>query len=101
MPGHPPQAPVSRRPNFRHRLEYGAYRALVGALRFAPEKPALLFGEGMGWVVGVLFRIRWRTVLEHLTLAFPNRDYKWRRQIARASFRHLGRESVATFRLGR
>jgi KDO2-lipid IV(A) lauroyltransferase len=74
---------------------------MVGVLRFAPEMPALLLGEGLGWVAGVIFRIRWRTVNEHLRLAFPERDPPWRRRIARASFRHLGRESVATFRLGR
>jgi len=101
VPGKPPRPQAQRRPSLRHRIEYGAYRLLVGILRFAPEKPALLLGEGMGWVAGVLFRIRWRTVLEHLTLAYPDRDYEWRRRIARASFRHLGRESVATFRLGR
>ncbi len=77
-----------------------AYRVVVGTLRFAPERLALLFGEGMGWVVGVLFRIRWRTVDEHLQIAFPGQEAKWRRSVARASFRHLGRESVATFRLG-
>jgi KDO2-lipid IV(A) lauroyltransferase len=77
-----------------------AYRVVVGALRFAPERLALLFGEGMGWVAGACFRIRWRTVDEHLRMAFPERDAKWRRSVARASFRHLGRESVATFRLG-
>jgi len=70
-------------------------------LRYAPERLALLFGEGMGWMAGVLFRVRWRTVEEHLRRAFPRQDVKWRRSVARASFRHLGRESVATFRLGR
>ncbi len=82
-------------------MEYLAYRVVVGMLRYAPERLALLFGEGMGWVAGVLFRVRWRTVEEHLQRAFPQRDARWRRSVARASFRHLGRESVATFRLGR
>ena len=82
-------------------MEYLAYRVVVGMLRYAPERLALLFGEGMGWVAGYLFRVRWRTVGEHLQRAFPQRDAKWRRSVARASFRHLGRESVATFRLGR
>jgi len=90
-----------RRPNFQHRIEYLAYRLIVGALSFAPERLALLFGEGLGWVAGVCLRIRWRTVDEHLQKAFPGQDAKWRRSVARASFRHLGRESVATFRLGR
>jgi KDO2-lipid IV(A) lauroyltransferase len=40
-------------------------------------------------------------VREHLAWAFPERDERWRRRVARASFRHLGREAVATFRLGR
>ncbi len=90
-----------RRPNFQHRIEYLAYRLIVGALSFAPERLALLFGEGLGWVAGVCLRIRWRTVDEHLRKAFPGQEAKWRRSVARASFRHLGRESVATFRLGR
>lgn len=78
-----------------------AYRAVVGVLRFAPERLALRFGEGMGWMAGVVFRVRWRTVNDHLRKAFPDKDAKWCRALARASFRHLGRESVATFRLGR
>jgi len=89
-----------RRPNLRHRIEYLAYRLAVGVLRFAPERLSLLFGEGLGWVAGVCFRIRRRTVDEHLRKAFPGQDAKWRRSVAIASFRHLGRESVATFRLG-
>jgi KDO2-lipid IV(A) lauroyltransferase len=91
----------SKRPTLRHRTEYLAYRLVVGVLRQAPERPALLFGEGMGWFAGVCLRIRWRTVIEHLRRAFPEQNAAWRRSVARASFRHLGRESVATFRLGR
>jgi len=97
----PSPAPATRRPNLRHRMEYLAYRMAVGALRFAPERAALLFGEGLGWVLGVCFRVRWRTVNEHLRMAFPEKEAAWHRAVARASFRHLGRESVATFRLGR
>ena len=91
----------ARRPSLRHRVEYLAYRLAVGALRLAPERVALRFGEGMGWLAGVLFRVRWDTVTEHLRRAFPEENEGWRRRVARASFRHLGRESVATFRLGR
>ena len=90
-----------RRPTLRHRIEYLAYRVVVGALGALPERMALLLGEGLGWLAGVGFRVRWRTVDEHLRRAFPKRDARWRRSVARASFRHLGRESVATFRLGR
>ncbi len=81
-------------------MEYLAYRLAVGVLRLAPERPALRLGEAMGWLAGVLFRVRWRSVTDHLRKAFPERDQEWRGRVARACFRHLGREAVATFRLG-
>lgn len=100
MPDSPPSAQPGRKPNFRHRIEYLAYRALVQFLNLVPEPAALRFGEGMGWVAGVVFRVRWGTVAEHLRLAFPEQNARWRGKVARASFRHVGREAVATFRLG-
>jgi Kdo2-lipid IVA lauroyltransferase/acyltransferase len=100
MPGTPPGGSPTRRPTLRHWIEYLAYRLAVGALRVTPERLALRFGEAMGWLAGVVFRVRWRTVTEHLRRAFPERDGRWCGRVARASFRHLGRESVATFRLG-
>jgi KDO2-lipid IV(A) lauroyltransferase len=65
-----------------------------------PEGTALRLGEVLGWVVGVVLRIRWRTVKRHLCQAFPERNEEWCRATARASYRHLGKEAVATFRLG-
>jgi KDO2-lipid IV(A) lauroyltransferase len=90
-----------RRPNLQHWIEYLGYRLLVGLMNLAPERVALRFGEGLGWLTGVVFRVRWRTVVDHLTHAFPEQEASWVRSVARASYRHLGRESVATFRLGR
>jgi len=90
-----------RRPTLAHRIEFLIYRTLVGLVRLLPERMALRIGEGVGWLVGVVLRIRWRTVMEHLRTAFPEKDDAWCRATARASFRHLGRESVATFRLAR
>ena len=96
-----PGPPARRRPRLRHWVEYFAYRTLVGILRAVPEALALRAGEVVGWLAGVVFRIRWATVMEHLRLAFPDREPAWHRSIARASYRHLGRETVATFRLSR
>lgn len=90
-----------RRPTLRHRIEYLGYRLAMGVLRLVPEAVALRFGEGMGWLAGVVFRIRWRTARAHLLQAFPERSEAWRRRVARRCFRHLGREAVATFRLAR
>jgi KDO2-lipid IV(A) lauroyltransferase len=101
VPGEPLPGPPSKRPRFRHRIEYLGYRVFVSVLRITPERPALLLGEVLGWLTGVVFRVRWRTVQAHLEQAFPEKDWKWRRRVAKRSFRHLGRESVATFRLGK
>lgn len=47
-----------------------------------------------------MLRIRRAVVDDNLAAAFPDRSPGWRRRVARASYRHLGREAVATFRLG-
>jgi Kdo2-lipid IVA lauroyltransferase/acyltransferase len=101
MPAHASREPLARPATLLHRLEFLGYRLAVGGLRMAPERLALPFGEAMGWLAGALFRVRWGTVTEHLRKAFPERDDRWRSRVAKASFRHLGRESVATFRLGK
>jgi KDO2-lipid IV(A) lauroyltransferase len=90
-----------RRPTLRHHIEGLGYRVALGLLRLLPEGLALRLGEGMGWVAGVLLGVRRRTVREHLRQAFPNESEAWRRRLARASFRSLGREFLATFLLGR
>ena len=90
-----------KRPTLPHHVERLGYRLALGFLGLLPEELALRLGEGMGWVVGVFLGVRRRVVREHLLLAFPDESEAWRRRLARASFRHLGRESVATFLLGR
>jgi KDO2-lipid IV(A) lauroyltransferase len=70
-------------------------------LNLLPERWALLAGEGVGWAAGTLFRIRRKVVDEHLRHAFPEMEDAWRSRVARASYRHLGREGVATFRWAR
>lgn len=89
------------RPSFRHRAEYAAFRAFRGLLAVLPEAVALGLGEALGWLAGAVLRIRRPVVDANLARAFPDRPPAWRRRVARASYRHLGREGVATFRLGR
>jgi KDO2-lipid IV(A) lauroyltransferase len=91
---------VSRRPSLKHRIEYGAFSLLRGVVRLLPEAMALGLGEALGWVVGVVARIRRGVVDDNLRRAFPEKDDRWRAQVARGSYRHLGREAVAMFRLG-
>lgn len=91
---------MSRAPSPKHRVEYAAFRLLRGIVRLLPEAVALGLGEALGWIVGVVVRIRRRVVDENLARAFPERDRRWRARVARASYRHLGREAVAMFRIG-
>lgn len=86
-------------PPLRHRLEYLGFRVLRGLFKFAPEPLALGLGSALGWVAGSIVRIRRRVVDENLRRAFPAAPPGWRRRVAAACYRHLGRESVMTFRL--
>jgi Kdo2-lipid IVA lauroyltransferase/acyltransferase len=84
---------------FRHRLEHGAFRVVSALLGALPEGVALGIGALLGWVGGVVLRVRRADVDAHIALAFPERSPAWRRRVARASYVHLGREGVAMFRL--
>lgn len=92
---------MSREITTRHRVEYAAFRALRGVLRLLPAPLALGLGEALGWFAGVVVRIRRRVVDDNLALAFPDRDPSWRNRVARASYRHLGREAASQFRVGK
>lgn len=83
----------------RHALEYALFRALSGLLLVLPEGVAHALGGALGWFAGVVLRIRRADTDRNLAVAFPERTAAWRRRVARASYVHLGREGVATFRL--
>lgn len=83
----------------RHRLEYLGFRALRALLSLLPEFAARGFGSMLGWLAGSVFGARRDVVSENLERAFPDLSEAERRRIAAASWRHLGREAVATFRL--
>ncbi|MSR36776.1 MAG: hypothetical protein EXR95_09095 [Gemmatimonadetes bacterium] len=88
---------VAGRVTLLHRLEYLAFRGAVAALRALPERWALALGGSVGWLAGSLLRVRRGVADANLARAFPDRDPRWRDRVARASYRTLGREAVATF----
>ncbi|NJD19368.1 MAG: lysophospholipid acyltransferase family protein [Gemmatimonadetes bacterium] len=95
-------APLSGRgagPRLKHRVEYGLFRLVTGLLSALPERVALALGASLGRMGGSVLRIRRADVDRHLALAFPERNAAWRRRVARASYAHLGREAVSTFRV--
>ncbi|MFQ5680188.1 MAG: lysophospholipid acyltransferase family protein, partial [Gemmatimonadota bacterium] len=71
------------------------------ALAALPEEVAVRLGAGIGGVAYRPLRIRRGTVERQLRAAFPGRPERWVRAVARACYRHFGREAVATLRIGR
>jgi KDO2-lipid IV(A) lauroyltransferase len=88
-----------RKPTLAHRFQHLAYRLVLWLLRLVPENWALKAGAGVGWTAGVVFGFRKKIVQEHLRQAFPDKNDAWRRRVLHDSFRHLGREGLATFLL--
>lgn len=77
-----------------HLVEYAVARSVFAVLGSAP--PALC--EPVGGALGRLaYRVGWRrrVVESQIGQAFPERDEKWVRRTALASFEHVGRESAA------
>jgi len=93
------EARSRRPPTVRDRLEYLGFRLVVGVLRLLPEGFANAIGSALGTFVGSVLRIRRDVVDGNLVRAVPDRASEERARLARASYRHLGREAVATFRL--
>jgi Kdo2-lipid IVA lauroyltransferase/acyltransferase len=91
---------VSRNP-LKDGLEFGLFRVLTGVLFLVPERLSMTLGALTGWFAGYVLRLRKRVVDEHLLLAFPDESDAWRRRVARECYLHLGRETVAIFRLSR
>ena len=92
------QVDTEARPSFRHRVEYVAYRVTRAVFGALPEGVAVRLAAGLGWIAGVVVRIRRHDVDAHLAIAFPDRDSAWRRSVARRSYAHLGREAALLFR---
>ncbi len=89
------------RPRLKHRAEEALVAALEGAVAHLPPSRAARLGAHLGALVRSPLAIRRSVVEENLRRAFPDADTDWIDDVARASFRHLGREVAAMLRLYR
>jgi Kdo2-lipid IVA lauroyltransferase/acyltransferase len=89
------------RPRLRHRAEYALARTIEGAFGWLSPRMADRLGTALGDVARSPAGVRRSVVEENLRRAFPEADSAWIEEIARASYRHLGREAVAMLRLSR
>ena len=76
--------------------EYGALRAVIGALDALRWDRAAAMGERLGTLGYRPLGIRRGLVERHVAAAFPGLDEGEVRRIARASYAHLGRMTVET-----
>lgn len=81
-----------------------AYAGLSLAERLAsllPARAAERLGGAMGQVAHRPLAVRRRTVESQIAAAFPDRPPSWAREVARACYRHFGREAALTLRASR
>ncbi len=86
---------------FRHRVEYGAFLAVKGALRALPHTGARRLGGALGRLAGGLLVGRRRIASDNLRRAFPELSDEELRRRTRESFHHLGLSFCDSLSCGR
>jgi len=91
-PPAPRTVPLGKR--MRRELRVRALLLLLPVLSRLPRRVALALGAACGWLAWFIAPRHRRAALEHLAIAFPDRDRVWRARIGRASFANLGRSAL-------
>ena len=95
-----PEPQKKRRHSPAHRAEYALARSLEKTVSTVPERAADRMGKRVGRLIHRM-GIRREIVTSNLALAFPEKDDKWREDIALRAYEHLGREVAAMLRLSK
>lgn len=76
----------------RYKIEYYAVRILIFVLNLVPYRPALKFGDFIGFIAFSVFRIRREVTLDNLRKSFGDKynDSEYRK-IAAGSYRNIAR----------
>jgi KDO2-lipid IV(A) lauroyltransferase len=80
-----------KRPTVLHRIEYAAITTVVGIVRLLPMRAVIAAGTLLGRAFYLFDRVHRRLAMENLRAAFPVRDERECRAIARGMFSHFGR----------
>jgi KDO2-lipid IV(A) lauroyltransferase len=91
--------PLAKR--VRRELRVRALLLLLPLLTRLPHRMAVALGAAAGWLAWFLAPRHRRAALEHLAIAFPDRDSSWRSRVGRASFGNLGRSALELLALER
>jgi Kdo2-lipid IVA lauroyltransferase/acyltransferase len=82
----------------RHRIEFAAFRAALAVSERMSDDRAAAAGAALGRL-GYPLGIKRDIVHANLRIAFPDAADEWIERTARASYEHLGRETVMMLRL--
>ena len=85
----------------RHRLEFGAFLVVKGALRALPHGGARRLGGALGRLAGIVLAGRRRIASGNLRTAFPEWSEREVRQRTRETFYHLGLSFCDSLSCGR
>src|SRR5918912_1190267 len=89
-----PPRTVPLRKRIRRELRVRALLALLAVASHVPHIVAVRLGGAAGWLAWHLSPRHRRAALDHLAIAFPDRDRKWRARVGQQSFANLGRSAV-------
>lgn len=84
-----------------HRIEHVLFSGAVALSAVMGERASAAFGGAIGRLGFFPLKFRRNMVEKHLRIAFPDRDDAWIIKTMRKAYAHLGREALATVRLGR
>lgn len=90
-----------RPPTVSHRVEHVLFSGAVSLSAVMGERASAAFGGAIGRLGFFPLKFRRNLVEKHLRIAFPDRDDAWIVETMRKAYAHLGREALATIRLGR
>jgi Kdo2-lipid IVA lauroyltransferase/acyltransferase len=90
------KAPAAKKPTLAHRAEYYAMRGTIGGLRALSWDAACKIGEKLGALGYRPLGIRKRVVERQIAAAFPDLSPEAVVNLARESYRHLGRTFIET-----
>jgi KDO2-lipid IV(A) lauroyltransferase len=98
-PEAPRAVPLAKR--VRRELRVRALILVLPLLSRLPQRIGIALGAAAGWLAWFLAPRHRRAALEHLAVAFPDRDLRWRVRVGRSSFANLGRSALELIALER
>jgi KDO2-lipid IV(A) lauroyltransferase len=90
----PPARTVPLAKRVRRELRIRGLLVVFPLLSRLPHGVAVALGAAAGWLAWYVVPRHRRAAMEHLAIAFPDRDARWRARVGRASFANLGRSAL-------